>query len=441
MAEGNKNNGAAETPDIGPIAEHRHEKLAFPEGFLWGTATAAYQVEGDNEHSDWWQWEKDNPTRVREPSGRAVDHYHRYEEDLNMAQALHTKLYRFSIEWARIMPHENAIDRHELEHYGNVLRACRVRGIKTLVTLHHFTLPQWIAEKGGWQWHGAVRAFREYARLVSAEYFDLVDYWVTVNEPMVVVSQGYVTGVWAPGKKNYLAAYMVYRHLVAAHKEAYKAIHAEAKKRGKPVAVGAANNLISLSALNRHRLADRWYVAFADWIWNHAFIDATAGYHDYLGVNYYFHQRIDPGKKRIMGVIVDIREEQRDMSDIGWEVFPAGLFDALLDLSNYKLPIIITENGIATRNEDRRARYIVSYIKELYHAIAAGIDVRGYCYWSLLDNFEWEKGLNASFGLIEVKQPSLERAFKPSAKIYGEIAKENGIPHDLLRFVGHGAKL
>jgi beta-glucosidase/6-phospho-beta-glucosidase/beta-galactosidase len=178
-----------------------------------------------------------------------------------------------------------------------------------------------------------------------------------------------------------------------------------------------------------------------DWIWNHAFIDATKGTHDFLGVNYYFHQRIDPGKKRIMGVIVDIREEQRDMSDIGWEVFPSGLFDALLDFSNYKLPIIITENGIATRNDDRRARYIVSYIKELYHAIAAGIDVRGYCYWSLLDNFEWEKGFSASFGLIEVKQPSLERSFKPSAKVYAQIAKENGIPHDLLRFVGHGAKL
>ena len=441
MAETNKYQGAAETPDVGPIAEHRHEKLAFPEGFLWGTATAAYQVEGDNEHSDWWQWEKDNSARVREPSGRAVDHYHRYEEDLNMAKELNTKLYRFSIEWARIMPHENAVDRHELEHYGNVLRACRVRGIKTLVTLHHFTLPQWVADKGGWQWRGAARAFREYARLMAAEYFDLVDYWVTINEPMVVVSQGYVTGVWAPGKKNYLAGYIVYRHLVAAHKEAYKAIHAEATTRGKTVLVGAANNLISLSVYNRHRLADRWYVAFADWIWNHAFIDATAGHHDYLGVNYYFHQRIDPGKKRIMGVIVDIREEQRDMSDIGWEVFPSGLFDALLDLSNYKLPIIITENGIATRNEDRRARYIVSYIKELYHAIAAGIDVRGYCYWSLLDNFEWEKGLNASFGLIEVKQPSLERAFKPSSKIYSQIAKANGIPHDLLRFVGHGAKL
>jgi len=441
MAQEVKNSGAAETPDIGPVAEHRHEKLAFPEGFLWGTATAAYQVEGDNEHSDWWKWEKDNPTRVRAPSGVAVDHYHRYEADLNMAKELNTGLYRFSIEWARIMPHENAIDRHELEHYGNMLRACRVRGIKTMVTLHHFTLPQWLADRGGWEYSGAARAFADYAKILAAEYFDLVDYWLTINEPMVVVSQGYVTGVWAPGKKNYLAAYAVYRHLVAAHKAAYKAIHAEAKKRGKPVAVGAANNLISLSAYNRHRFADRWYVSFMDWIWNHAFIDATKGTHDFLGVNYYFHQRIDPGKKRIMGVIVDIREEQRDMSDIGWEVFPSGLFDALLDFSNYKLPIIITENGIATRNDDRRARYIVSYIKELYHAIAAGIDVRGYCYWSLLDNFEWEKGFSASFGLIEVKQPSLERSFKPSAKVYAQIAKENGIPHDLLRFVGHGAKL
>ncbi len=441
MPQDNAKEKHLNTPDIGSVAEHRHEKLAFPEGFLWGTATAAYQVEGNNEHTDWWQWEKDNPTRVREPSGLAVDHYHRYEADLDMAATLGTKLYRFSIEWARVVPHENAIDRHELEHYGNMLRACRARGLKTMVTLHHFTIPEWLKEKGGWEWSGAASAFRDFARLVATEYLDLVDYWITINEPMVIVSQGYVTAVWAPAKRNYFSAYVVYRHLVSAHKQAYRAIHEVAEKQKKNVLVGAANNLISLSAYNRHRFADRWYVWLMDRIWNHAFIDATKGCHDYLGVNYYFHQRIDPGKKRIMGVIVDIREEQRDMSDIGWEVFPAGLFDALLDISNYKLPIIITENGIATKNDDRRARYIVSYIKELYHTIAAGIDVRGYCYWSLLDNFEWEKGFGASFGLIEVKQPTLERSFKPSAKIYGMIAKENGIPHELLRFVGHEAKL
>jgi len=430
-----------DSPDIGPVAEHRHEKLAFPEGFMWGTATAAYQVEGDNEHADWWQWEKDNPTRVREPSGRAVDHYHRYEEDLNLAKDLNTNLYRFSIEWSRIMPHENSIDRHELEHYGNMIAACRVRGIKTMVSLHHFTIPQWLKEKGGWGWRGAAKAFGEFVKIVADAYIGQVDYWNTINEPMVIVSQGYVTAVWPPARKNYFEAFRVYLHLVDAHKNAYNIIHETAKRRNIKVQVGSANNLISLAAYNRHRFADRAYVSFMDWVWNHAFINATAGYHDYLGVNYYFHQRVHPGKKRIMGAIVDIREEQRDMSDIGWEVFPSGLFDALSDISNYNLPIIITENGIATKNDDRRARYIVSYVKELYHAIAAGIDVRGYCYWSLLDNYEWEKGFNASFGLVEVKQPSLERVLKPSAKIYSMIAKENGIPHELLRFIGHGAKL
>lgn len=431
----------APSPDIGEIAEHRHEKLSFPDGFMWGTATAGYQVEGDNEHADWWRWEKDNPKRVREPSGIAADHYHRYEEDLNLAKSLNTTLYRFSVEWSRIMPHEGSVDRHEFEHYRNMLNACRVRGIKTMVTLQHFALPQWVAEKGGWAWGGSVRAFAEFVKLVADECVGMADYWVTINEPLVIVSQGYITAVWPPARKNYFTAYRVYRHLVAAHKEGYKIIHECAKKKGVAVQVGAANNLVSVQAYNRHHFADRWYSWFIDRVWNHAFLDATAGTHDFLGVNYYFHQRVNPGKRRIMGAVVDIREEQRDMSDIGWEVYPEGLFEALLDISDYKLPIIITENGIATKNEDRRARYIVSYIKELYHAIAAGIDVRGYCYWSLLDNFEWEKGFNASFGLIEVKRPSLERVIKPSAKIYANIAKENGIPHDLLRFIGHGAKL
>ncbi len=440
-------NEAAENKSDGTIkvgyqvSEHRHEKLSFPEGFLWGTATAAYQAEGDNQHSDWWEWEKRNPGMIREPAGAAADHYHRYEEDLNLARELNTNFYRFSIEWSRIVPHEGDIDRHELEHYGNMLRACRVRGIKTMVTLHHFTTPQWLMDKGGWAWHGAARAFGEFSRIVAEEYADLVDYWCTINEPMVYVSQGYVSAAWSPATRNYWAAWRVYRHLVAGHKEAYRAIHAVGHKKGIGVQVGAANNLISLSTYRKHKLADKAYAWFVDRVWNHAFIDATAGYHDYMGVNYYFHQRINPARRRLFGLIVDIREEQRDMSDIGWEVFPAGLFDALLDISSYKLPIIITENGIATKNEDRRARYIVSYVKELYHAIAAGIDVRGYCYWSLMDNFEWEKGFNANFGLIEVKRPSLDRAIKPSAKIYSQIARENGLPHDLLRFVGHGAKL
>jgi beta-glucosidase len=424
------------------VGEHRHEKLAFPEGFLWGTATAAYQVEGDNHHSEWWRWEKENPRRIREPSGIAVDHYHRYEEDLNLAKELKTNLYRFSIEWSRIVPHEGDIDRHELEHYGNMLRACRSRGIKTMVTLHQFTNPQWFMDKGGWPSAAAPRRFAEFVRVVAEEYADLVDYWITINEPMVYVSQGYVAAMWAPAKRNYWQAYRVYRHMVAAHKEAYRIIHQACEKRGVKAMVGAANNLISIDTYRKHKWLDQLYAWFVDKVWNHAFIDATAGHHDYLGVNYYFHQRIRPGKRRLFGLIVDIREEQRDMSDIGWEIFPSGLFDALLDIADsYKLPIIITENGIATKNEDRRARYIVSYVKELYHAVAAGIDLRGYCYWSLLDNYEWEKGFSAPFGLVEVKRPSLDREIKPSARIYAQIAGANGIPHDLLRFVGHEAKL
>jgi len=428
-------------PNGGPIAEHRHEKLSFPEGFLWGTSTAAHQVEGNNTHSDWWRWEKDHPDRVREPSGIAVDHYRRYEEDLNLAKGLHTNCYRFSIEWSRIIPHEGDIDRHELEHYGNVLRAARARGMKTMVTLHHFTNPQWLVDKGGWEWAGAPRAFGEFVRIIAEEYADLVDFWLTFNEPMVYVSQGYVMGVWPPGKVNYPLAYMVYRRLIAGHKEAYRILHEVGDRRRIPIRVGAANNLISLYAYRKHRIADKIFVWFMDKLWNHSFIDATRGYHDFMGINYYFHQRVSPGEKRLFGLMVDVKQEQRDMSDIGWEVYPTGLFDALLDVQGYGLPIYITENGIATKNDDRRARYIVAYVKELYHAIASGIDVRGYCYWSLLDNYEWEKGFGANFGLIGVEMPSQERSVKGSARVYGEIAKENGIPHELLRFIGHEAKL
>jgi beta-glucosidase len=424
-----------------PISEHRHETLVFPEGFLWGTATAAYQAEGNNKNSDWWKWEKENPQMISEPAGISVDHYHRYEEDLNLARELNTNFYRLSIEWSRIVPAENEIDRRELEHYANVLRACRTRGIKTMVTLHHFTNPQWFMDKGGWVSSKAPALFCAFVKTVVAEYSELVDYWVTFNEPMVYVSQGYVTAAWAPAKRNYWHAFRVFNHLVAAHRAAYKIIHKIGAEKKSDVLVGAANNLISLSTYRKHKILDNLYAYFVDLVWNHLFIAATRQSHDYIGVNYYFHQRINPGKRRLFGLIVDIREEQREMSDIGWEVYPTGFFDALLDVNRYKLPIIITENGIATKSEGRRARYIVSYVKELYHAIAAGIDIRGYCYWTLMDNYEWEKGFNANFGLVAVARPSLERTIKSGGRVYGEICKANGITHDLLRFTGHGARL
>ncbi|MBF8280420.1 MAG: Glycoside hydrolase family 1 protein [Candidatus Magasanikbacteria bacterium] len=444
---------------------HRHETLRFPKDFLWGAATSSHQVEGWNEHNDWWEWEKRVGSIARgERSGRSADHYHHYEHDFDLAKQLNLGAYRLSLEWSRLEPHKNGWDRHEVEHYQNVLCALKARGFKVMLTLMHFTLPQWVAEEGGWENLATVKYFERYAEFAVKNFGPYVDFWVTVNEPLIAVTLGYLRGRWPPGKKSLLGAFQTFLNLTRAHKRVYHLIHqlldkekrsavmkimGVGGKRGavcvvrppRQVQVGVAHNIVSVSAYRKHSLVDSLFARLSDFLWNHLFISMTRRTHDFLGVNYYFHQRLKREKGKFFRSLVDVyREETRETSDIGWEIFPQGISEALLDLSaEYpKIPIYITENGIATVNDDKRSRFIVSYIKEIYHAIQAGVDVRGYFYWSLIDNFEWEKGFSPRFGLIEIDYKTLRRRVRPAARVYAAIAKENGLPHELLRFIGHG---
>src|SRR3989338_7784802 len=206
--------------------------------------------------------------------------------------------------------------------------------------------------------------------------------------------------------------------------------------------VGIANNNISVVTYEKHSFGEMFYVRFIDFVWNHIFVDFSKKYHDFLGLNYYFHQRVEKKdkKRHSFDIFVDIRKEKREVSDMGWEVYPEGIFDALLDLKQYNLPIFVTENGIASLNDDRSARFLVAYLQAVYRAINAGVPVKGYFYWSLLDNFEWDKGYAPRFGLIEIDYRTLMRKLRYSGLLYGVMAKENGIPHKILSFVGHNIK-
>lgn len=411
--------------------------LKFPPNFLWGSSTSSHQVEGNNINNDWWAWEQEGLADDHQVSGVAADHYNRYDRDFSLAKELQQNAHRLSIEWSRVEPEDNEWDMKEVEHYRKVLLSARDKGLKTMVTLHHFTNPMWFVNSGGWLQKDAPEIFQSYVLMMIKHLGDLVDFWITINEPLVYASQGFMAGVWPPQMKSPFKTNRVVRNMAKAHILAYRSIHNLLDKDKFKAKVGFANNVSSYQIYNKHSIKDYAFMQGVDMVWNHWFMRLTKGCHDFIGLNYYFHYRIAKARFSQVQFFTDIRKERRESSDVGWEIYPPGIFDVVMDMSKYKLPIYITENGIAVEKDSRRSRFIVSYVKELYHAIQAGAPVKGYFYWSLLDNWEWEKGYNARFGLVDVDFKSQKRTVRESALVYADIARNNGIPHHLLKFVGH----
>ena len=419
-----------------PKPKHDHASLKFPEGFLWGAATSAHQVEGGNIYNDWWAWEQTGPEELR--SGKAADQYNRYEEDFGWAQSLGHNSHRLSIEWSRIEPEEGKFNQAEIEHYKKVLKSLKDRNIKVMLTLWHFTLPKWVADKGGWENDKTINYFAKFTEKIVPELKDYVDFWITINEPGVVIFQSYILGVWPPLKRSKLAVVKAYWNMASAHKKTYKIIH----KLVPNAQVGIAHNVFSFDAFHHHSILEGIAVWGCDIITNHLFYKLTGmKTHDFLGINYYINQYISFNSKKRFPSIVDISLTKKDVSDMGWEIYPEGIFDLLMDFSDYHKPMYITENGLATTNDDRRVRFVLSYLKEIYHAIQAGADVKGYFHWSLMDNFEWHLGFSPRFGLIEIDFQTQKRSPRPSAYIYRQIIEHNGIPHDLLKLLGHGIQV
>lgn len=366
---------------------------SFPKDFLWGSATSAYQVEGSNKNSDWEHW------RVR--AGLSCDHYNRFEEDFDIAKSLNQNAHRFSVEWARIEPEKGEFDEREVEHYRQVLKALKKRKIKPLVTLHHFTNPLWVAERGGWENPDVVSYFESYARYIVTQLKDLCDFWVTINEPVVYFQKGYWEGGGPPGKRDPLKGYLVIRHMLNAHRAAYDIIHdIQPKARvGIAYVLGYLRSPVPVS-FDPVREFEQFFIK-------------KAKAQDFIGVNYY----------RAVGRINDLPK-----SDIGWAIYSHGLYENLMDVKErFDLPVYITENGIADADDDQRADFIADHLAATLEAISEGADVKGYFYWSLLDNFEWESGYGPRFGLVEVDYKTLKRKVRPSARVYARIAKENSL--------------
>lgn len=435
-------------PEDPPKEKHDHKKLEFPDGFLWGAATSSHQVEGNNINNDWWHWElKKQPPQLR--SGKADDQYHLYEQDFDLAELFNHNAHRLSIEWSRIEPEEGVWNQDAVDHYIEVLKSLKERNMVVMLTLWHFTIPLWADKKGGWENKHVAKKFVKFVEKLIPQIDKYVDLYISLNEPGVYVYMSYLNNVkkkradftgdpWPIQQKvSKWAAIKAFLNFSFAHKKIYKIIH----KYNKHAKVGISQNVISYSNQQSHSVLQHILVWVYDIFTNHLFFILTGKKtHDFLGINYYFHQSIGSHNGSKFPRLLSAALAKKDVTDMGWEIYPEGIYNVLQDFADYKKPIYITENGLASTNDDRRCRFLISYLKEIYHAIVAKIEIKGYFHWSLIDNFEWAEGFAPRFGLIEVDYATQKRKARPSAYIYSEIIKENGIPHPLMRFIGHTVK-
>jgi len=403
--------------------------LKFPANFLWGAATSAYQVEGSNTNSDWWEWEK---RTGRESSGDACRHYALYRQDFDLAKALNHNAHRLSLEWSRIEPEEGKFSEQELKHYKDVILALKERGLQPIVTLHHFSNPIWLTRLGGWENKKAAQYFLRFVERAVNELADQVHYWIPINEPMVYVYHSYIAGVWPPQEKSFSKARLVENNLAAAHLKAYRLIHAIYKNRKlNPPLVGIAQNMqafIACQATLRNKLA----VRLRDRLFNFAFIARLTQRRalDFIGVNYYSRGLVEVNHWGFKHLLLDNCKNNHlpvRKNSLGWDIYPAGLYALLLKLKKYKLPILISENGICTEDDNLRWDYISEHLKNIHSAIEKGVPVLGYIYWSLIDNYEWDKAFTPRFGIIAVDYSTYKRTVRESGKKLALVCQHNAL--------------
>ncbi len=406
------------------------EKKQFPKGFFWGAATASYQVEGGIEHTDWAKAARDGRVPV---CGDACDHYHRYEEDFAIAESLGHNAHRLSVEWARIEPERGRFDEAAIEHYRQVLRALRSRGMKPYITLWHFTLPLWFSSIGGFERNDAPDIFARYCAYVVQKLGDLCVDFSTINEPPVYASNGWLRGSWPPFKRFTLTDFVhitnsgrsyeskadkglrplflyfrVMKNLARAHNRAY----AEIKKIAPHVDVSVVYHVILFHAnKNPFNILKAW---IANHWWTHRFMKRVYHHCDSVGLNYYFHKKFGD-------------TAHYEKTDMDWDIYPQGVEDALMMLARYRRPLYIAESGLADEKDQYRGEYIKEQIRAMGRAMDRGAIVKGHMYWSLLDNYEWALGFEKRFGLVHVDFETQKRTVRPSAQVYAQVCRENAV--------------
>ena len=415
--------------------------MHFPPDFLWGTATASHQVEGNNTNNDWWQWEQQKGAILNgDRSGLACDWWANAEQDLDRMVELGTNAHRLSIEWSRVEPEPAEFSKEALERYRAILMGMKERGIEPMVTLHHFTNPMWLTHKGEWSSNLVLDYFPRYVRKVVDALGDLVTTWVTINEPLVYTVFRYLDGTFpAAGQLGWRAAFGAIRRLLKAHAIAYQTI----KNLYPDSQVGFAKNIVILEP-ERLGALPKWWNKRADWLFNDLWLEcANAGKlqwplgreelagngptFDFIGLNYYtrFYTKFPPIGGRLTS---EQWGPNATISDGNYgEVYAPGMFKAIQRVVKYGKPIYITENGIPDDDDDLRPCFLLNHIREVWRAVSFNFPVMGYYHWSLIDNFEWDRGWTQRFGLYELDIETQERKLRKSGVLYREICQKNYI--------------
>ncbi len=399
--------------------------IQFPKDFYWGAATSSYQVEGNNTNADWWSWEKE---AGKEKSGPACRHYEFYENDFDIVKSLNHNAHRLSIEWSRVEPREGEFSQEAIQHYINVIMTLRVRGIEPMVTLHHFTNPIWFSESDGWLNPLCVKRFLRYCDVVTKALARHVHFWYTINEPSVYFSHAYLWGIWPPQAKSFFKMKAVHDNLNDAHVEAYRLIHKiyQEINIARPM-VSIAHHMQAIVGCDQG-LRNHWAVAMREYLYNLEIPNYLVKHKtlDFIGVNYYSRHLVDVHSWWIGNLLMEICKDNHHplkKNFLGWDIYPEGLTQVLLSLKKYNLPVIISENGICTTDDNERWEYIQAHLKSVHLAMEQGVNVTGYLYWSLMDNFEWAHGYSPRFGLIDVDYNTQQRTIRESAKKFANVCQ------------------
>lgn len=409
--------------------------LKFPKSFLWGAASSAHQIEGGN-HNQWSVWELENAQVLAQQakykndwlpkwdaiaplatnpanyvSGRATDHYNRYQDDFALLKKLHMNAWRFSIEWSRIEPEEGAWNAEAIEHYRVYLKKLKTLGIEPIVTLWHWTVPVWFDKLGGWEKRANIRYFERFAAKVIEELGRDFRYIITINEPDTYVGQGYFDAAWPPQKNSKRLGLTVLINLLTAHNRVYKI----ARQAGRKYRIGIAKFTAYHYAGDDARLS-KVTAATAKWGSDYFIINRIKKNLDFLGLNYYRSLRYYGYK---------LHEAETPINDMGWSMQPEKIEQVVKDLyDRYDVPIIITENGVADMDDEHRKWWITQTLMAMNRLLQSGVRLEGYLHWSLTDNFEWSSGFWPRFGLAKVDYKTFDRTLRPSGEWFGDIIKK-----------------
>jgi beta-glucosidase len=457
--------------DAAEVSRHRPLE-GLDAHFFLGVASSAYQTEGGN-HNDWSAWEEgrfpDGRPHVADgaTAARATDAWNLWRDDVRAVQELGANMYRLGVEWSRLEPTEGGWDEAAAAHYAEVLRALRAaqpQRVTPMLNLWHFTLPKWVAAKGGWEWPGAPAAFAAFVGRVAERFGSDVDWWCTLNEPNVYAAKAYLTGEWPPEVADPQRAARVLATLLQAHAQAAAAIRAhdraDADGDGVATRVGLAHSVRIFDPASGWSPLDRLVADAADRFFNLAVVDAVAtgeihihieravdlivpapdlrGTFDYLGLNYYTRDLLSAQLRGIVAArpgsgarpFVAVPHPEHERTDMDQEIYPEGFYRALKRFGRYGWPVLVTENGMADRAGSRRPAFIRQHLFALDRARGEGVPILGYLYWSLTDNFEWAHGYRGRYGLYAIDfehDLTLRRRPTPAVETFRELASALGL--------------